>query len=453
MHIETLEQRRLLAAAVVDLPRAEWFGPHDLRVGLASAWRELDDDPQTSNLTGLPAVDRFELRRAADASLVDVLGTDTQIDWDDYQGEQMYVEAVLTGDQSGIDNFRWNVGGWNAFIYTDYDGSDGWTTFSREWISDEWDGLYGYIAHADIRIEGDMMLRSQEVSFTLHPEPAGDEWPDKDNTGPYDESALRPHAGTMTVTSAWTHGGSGTVSDPFIVEDWDIAGGLDIKASNVLVRNVRADGNGRTYVLNASFKNAAGQRYTNIVVEDSEFHDATGAIAWLFHTSVYRSEFYESASDGLKMRDSSRLYDSYIHHPLGTASGAHADGIQIEGGANIVVQGNNIDMPKYWSDEATTWENVPNTRSNAAMFINHWTGEAVTNLLVDGNRFSGGNYILYLKTSDGARVTDNVFKRYKTDGSGRNTYLYGVRQISGDVARNYVWTGNTHEDDGSEVPS
>jgi len=218
--------------------------------------------------------------------------------------------------------------------------------------------------------------------------------------------------------------GSITISTPgAVVENLDVTGTVTITADNVTLRNFRVNGNGATYGINAN----AGA--TGVVIEDGEVYNVSGDCVYGAGYTARRLNVHHAGGDGLKHQGDGVIEYCWVHD-LGTSPGAHADGVQIMSGSNILIRGNYFDMPI----------NKDGTDSNSAVFIRTAFGpiDAVT---VDGNWMNGGNYTVYSVGYNGViptntRITNNRFGR---------DYRYGLYDLEGTV----VVTGNVWDDTGA----
>ncbi len=162
-------------------------------------------------------------------------------------------------------------------------------------------------------------------------------------------------------------------------------------------------------------------------MEDGEIFGAGDAIYGRQFT-LRRLNIHDSKGDGVKISgDNTVVEDCYIHS-LGTAEGAHADGIQIMKGVNHVIRGNNIDMPIGQSGY----------RSNAALFINGAFGP-IDNVLIEDNWLNGGNYTIKVNATN-ATVRNNFFGR---------DYRYGIDSTND--AYPLIWENNRWEDTGALI--
>jgi hypothetical protein len=237
--------------------------------------------------------------------------------------------------------------------------------------------------------------------------------PDATNTGPSNAGILVNSAGV-------------TINTPgAVVENKNFTGMVFITANNVTLRNFRIDATGDSYGISAA------QDKTGIVIEDGEIHDATGDGIYGTGYTARRINVHHCGGDGFKHQGDGAIQNCWVHD-LGTAEGAHADGVQIMSGSNISITGNNFDMPI----------DVPGTSSNSAVFIRTAFGP-IDNVTVDGNWMNGGNYTVYSVNYLGdiptnVSITNNRFGR---------DYRYGILDLEGTV----TLSGNVWDDTGLPI--
>lgn len=246
--------------------------------------------------------------------------------------------------------------------------------------------------------------------------------PGPTNTGPTNPERL-VKTNTFTVTK-----------DGAVIENVDVTGYINIKASNVTIRNFRVTAARDTYYPIRIFDG-----FTNVVLEDGEINGSGVALANILgvNYTARRLNIHHSGADGLKGISNTNVEKCWIHH-LGMMLGAHADGIQISRGSNFRIVGNNFDMP---IDE-------PGTLSNATVFIKPDLGN-IENVLIDGNWLNGGNYTIYSVDLVSLGVVKNTTKNVViTNNRFGRKYKYGIKNVKPDT----VWKDNVWDDDGTQVP-
>ncbi|PKP19524.1 MAG: hypothetical protein CVU04_05770 [Bacteroidetes bacterium HGW-Bacteroidetes-20] len=241
---------------------------------------------------------------------------------------------------------------------------------------------------------------------------SGSPKPDATNTGP--TTTLSNYTGPMTI-----------IENNTIIENVIITGSLRIEADNVRLANFKIDANKAPYGISIE------DGHKGIRIEDGEIYNmASAAILGMgFHAK--RLNIHDSDGDGIKAQGSGGevIVELCFIHKLGKGEGAHADGNQTRGGANIAFRYNNIYMPVPGSAE---FPGAP-YKSNAAFILQL----EISNFIIEHNWLDGGNYTIY--SHQGAYVRNNKF--------GRN-YLYGIT-VDGPSAQ---WSGNVWQDTGLPCP-
>ena len=192
------------------------------------------------------------------------------------------------------------------------------------------------------------------------------------------------------------------IKDGTVIDGYILSNGVLVEANNVTVQRSSITGG----LYNVQIGNVTGT-----LIQDSELSNASNGIIGHDFTAQ-RVNIHNELEDGIVATGSNgTVLDSYIHN-LGTEPGAHADGISIYYGSNWTIRGNNIDMP----------EGVPGFLSNSCIDIETYT--KISNIIIDGNWFNGGNYTIYsidkglgYGPPTGVQITNNFL------GHG---YNYGV---------------------------
>lgn len=197
-----------------------------------------------------------------------------------------------------------------------------------------------------------------------------------------------------------------------VLSGLDIRGGVVIAAPGVVIRSSRITGNDVYGVL---------VRSGSVTISDSEISGFENAIAGDGWTAL-RVNIHSVTGDGVKLGTDVALRSSWIHD-LTPASGAHADGAQMQGGeTNLVVSGNTID---------------PGPGANSAVFLAPDLGPSTNGpVTVSGNWLDGGNYSLFcLDGSNGQYLVRNITISGNVFGSGA---AYGPVRVTVPV----TFTGN-----------
>jgi len=227
----------------------------------------------------------------------------------------------------------------------------------------------------------------------------GVEKPGPHNTGPTNESALGPMYETLRIETPGT-----------VIENVDMIGArIDIRASNVTVRNFRVDGGGTYYGVQVR------KDLSNVVIENGEITNFSSAGVYCqSECTIRRTHIHDSSADGMKISatNGQSLIEKNFVTRLGMNEGSHADGNQSVSGNNLVFRYNNFFMPYPGTAAHDTLPRPPGVtafRSNATFIIHDGTD----NILIEKNWLVGGNYTIY--GNEGTVVRNNVFGRDNAD--------------------------------------
>ncbi|MEM1448998.1 MAG: LamG domain-containing protein [Planctomycetota bacterium] len=264
----------------------------------------------------------------------------------------------------------------------------------------------------------------RDVTVVVLPEGSGNtgEKPGPHNTGPLSDN--------LTPMDGYTIREDGTT-----LENVAINGPIRIEADNVTIRNFRLDGGGATFGI---YSREGG---VNLLIEDGEIVNCSAAGIAGRHWTARRLNIHEMGSDGVKCDGTNIVENCWIHH-LGRDPGAHADGNQTRGGGgchNIVIRGNNFDMPIPDGPNGPG----PPYASNATLFISTAVG-TTDNVLIEGNWMNGGNFTVYLRDKQrGYGPPSNV--TMINNRFGRD-YRHGV--LVNDPGLGAIISGNVWDDTG-----
>lgn len=225
-------------------------------------------------------------------------------------------------------------------------------------------------------------------------------------TGVPEGTVLTPSAGLVVTT------------DGAVVERLDITGTIDVRADDVVIRDTRVRATD-PYLVRVH-RGATGTRIENVEL-DGLGSTATVGIAGS-DVQVRRADI-SGVVDGVKAGSRSRYEECWIHD-LSTGDGAHADGIQVEGGRDILIRGNLIDA----------------SGANSALIVKADTG-LIADVTVGQNVFRGGNYTLYVlgegpRTSARHPASDVAVRANRFQGG----YRYGHRHVAS--VEGFRWLGN-----------
>ncbi len=208
-------------------------------------------------------------------------------------------------------------------------------------------------------------------------------------------SADLPATGVPAGTRLKASGGLTISTAGTVVNGLDIAGCVDVRASNVVIKNTRI----RCARTTTAVRVYDGVR--NLVVVDSEI-DGGGVVSAAvgFNDFTLQRVNIHNVVDGPRLGDRTRLLNSYVHDLVRTAS-SHNDAVQITGGTDIQIIGNTLDAYNAKSGDLM----------NAAIMIGSEFAP-LRDLTITNNYLNGGNYTVNFRAdTNAARVaaSGNVF--------------------------------------------
>jgi hypothetical protein len=218
------------------------------------------------------------------------------------------------------------------------------------------------------------------------PPPPPDGYPDATNTGT---------TGALTNSSRTSYSTPGE-----LVEDMNITGNVSITAANVTFRNCKITATSLYHTVMVSA--------TGFIMEDCEIDGANGTaktgvyINGTNYSSIIRRCNIHGVENGIDFNNFTTIERNYIWGFSG-APGAHFDGIEANGGHDIIIR------------ENTVWINA--TQTSGIMLNNYFRG--MYNVLVEGNKIVGGNTIGETGAVAGSYpiYCDNSFSGGPIDGS------------------------------------
>ena len=228
--------------------------------------------------------------------------------------------------------------------------------------------------------------------------------------------------------------GSVTIfKDGTVIDGYNLSNGVIIEANNATIKRCEISGGGY-WGVKINYDN----NYKGTLIEDCEIQGSSSYGIYGHDFTALRLNIHDIGEDGINASGGNgTVLDCYIHD-LGTAPGAHADGIQISSGSGWVIRGNNFALP---------------STSNSSIFIGTDFGR-IDNVIIDSNWMDGGNYTIYsVDKSVGYGAPTNVVISNNLFG---HDYKYGIADLNGTVS----WTNNRWEDtnllvsaNGSTLPS
>jgi hypothetical protein len=231
-------------------------------------------------------------------------------------------------------------------------------------------------------------------------------YPDAGSTGVPAGTALTVMSGDQKITTAGT-----------VLERKDIRGCVTILAPNVTIRKSKISCGG-FYGIWSYGKNYSGG---GLLIEDVEVDcKNTNATAIASYGLVARRLNIHGCENGFAIDNNVTVENSFIHDFFIGAAG-HTDGIQLAGGAKIVIRHNTI---------------LNQGDGGTSAIISNETG--MSDVLVTGNLMAGGAYTLYCPktSSSNYRVIDNRVSRiYKPKGGEYGPWVYcqSAAEVSGNV--------------------
>ncbi len=278
--------------------------------------------------------------------------------------------------------------------------------------------------------------------------------PDASNTGVKPGTTLTKRTGDVVVTVAGT-----------VIENLDIYGRVLIRAANVVVRNCRVRGT-NSPASNTGLIDCNHTNVRNALIEDCLL-TPDKATLWLDGVigkeyTARRCHVYNTV-DGFGVYNATdraapvnvKIESCYVHDlswyakdPNHSNGPSHNDGIQVQGGSNVVIRGNNIQG--YFSKTAGD-QNYPSNKlvqgvliqpnlapiNNSDISYNWFDGTKVCVYFAKGSKM-GGNF---------GTVSGNRFGRDQYKYSGGSTYQ--IRAYSGFAFANAL-TQNLWDD--NDVP-
>ncbi|MBX2849586.1 MAG: right-handed parallel beta-helix repeat-containing protein [Acidiferrobacterales bacterium] len=213
-------------------------------------------------------------------------------------------------------------------------------------------------------------------------------------------SPIIPGPNNTGITLPLTASDSITVSiDATLIENLDIKGCVNVRANNVVIRNVRINCSS-FYGINIS------SGYTGTLIEDVEIFGMLSAGILGSDFIVRRANIHDSGSDAVKPYRNAVIESSWFHR-LGTIVGSHSDGVQMVSGGNVTIRGNNIDMPY----------DLAGFTNSQCMIIQTNNGP-IDDVLIEGNWLNGGGYCVQINDQakgygapTNVRIIDNKFGR------------------------------------------
>jgi hypothetical protein len=253
----------------------------------------------------------------------------------------------------------------------------------------------------------------------------------KNSSGPIDQARLaacgyptRASTGVPAGKVLTPYTGPSVISTPGTVIDGKTAGCLQIRATNVTIRNSRLTGP-CLWVVETSMS-------STLLIEDSELNCVDGHGNGLDGPNfLARRVYVHDCENAAEINSDSQIVDSYLS--AREVGAGHADVIQSQGGNNVVIRHNT-----FAALNPITASIISNPTNNSG-----W--------LVEDNFFSAGAYTVYCPENVGNTWTVRNNRFYGPVGnwsSDPHRPAYGYTDGCGGVG---TWTGNYKDNDGAAV--
>lgn len=202
-----------------------------------------------------------------------------------------------------------------------------------------------------------------------------------------------PAGTTLTPSGALSIWRAGTV-----VDGLDVAGCVNVRASDVVIRNTRI----RCAHPTSGVAVLLGGGAKNLTLEGVEV-DGLGVsqvcVGWGDYT--LRRVDLHGCADGARFGHRVLIEDSWVHD-LASIGTLHSDALQTTSASDVVVRRSTLDA-----------RSPAGNFGNAALMLGSETGSrTVTRVLVEGNHLDGGNYALNVRgdiNASGVVIRDNSF--------------------------------------------
>ncbi|GAB3871519.1 hypothetical protein ACFPIJ_41410 [Dactylosporangium cerinum] len=231
-------------------------------------------------------------------------------------------------------------------------------------------------------------------------------WPGPDNTGVPAGTELTPYTGSYVITEP------DTVIDGKILTDC-----VEIKAKNVTIKRSKINCKNEGGMIIRVFDELVTD--ASLLVEDSEITgDGEGLGVGFGHYTLRRVNMH-NLNEGPRVSDGALIEDSWIHGLVFTDEKDHQDVLQTTGGTGMIVRHNTLEA----------FSPTTNDPFNAGFQLGSETAPKLSDLLVEDNLFTGGNYTVNLRPDTKAEKVvfrNNVFVQNSRYGPASNEDLPGV---------------------------
>ncbi|GAA2598621.1 hypothetical protein GCM10010399_31570 [Dactylosporangium fulvum] len=245
------------------------------------------------------------------------------------------------------------------------------------------------------------------AGLTPGPVKASKPWPGPENTGVPAGTKLTPYTGKYVITEP------NTVIDGKILTDC-----LDIKAKNVTIKRSKITCKNKGGMIIRVFDDLVPD--ASLTVEDSEIQGEGEGLGVGFGHYTLRRVNMHTLNEGPRVSDGAVIEDCWIHGLVFTDEKDHQDILQTTGGTGMVVRHNTLEA----------FNPTTNDPFNAGFQLGSETAPSLSNLLVEDNLFTGGNYTVNIRPdtkADNVIFRGNVFVRNSRYGPASNEDLPGVK--------------------------
>ncbi|NMN73128.1 hypothetical protein [Rhizobium sp. 57MFTsu3.2] len=204
------------------------------------------------------------------------------------------------------------------------------------------------------------------------------------HTGVIDETVLKKFEGTYYV---------GT--DNTVVENLEIRGNIVVEAKNVTIRNIRLNSGTPWHAI------IVADEASGFTLQDSDIDGGGGTVNGVLGFGLFLRNSIRGVDNGINVTGPSIIRENHIFG-LFSRKGGHYDGIEINGGHDIEITGNDI-----VNDHGQT---------SAVMMNNEFSG--LSNIVIENNRLVGGGYTVYLDGRKGGGAVNAASIRIITNEIG-----------------------------------
>jgi hypothetical protein len=241
-------------------------------------------------------------------------------------------------------------------------------------------------------------------------------WPGPTNTGVPKGTKLTAYTGAMDITQPDT-----------VIEGKQINGCLGIKATNVTIKRSKIVCNHDGMIIRVydDLPNGA-----SVVIEDTDIDGQGIGLGIGFGNFTLRRVNMHNLNEGVRVSDKAVIEDCWIHDLIYRNEQDHQDILQTTGGVDMIVRHNTLEA----------FNAAANNPFNASFQLGSETAPSVTNLLVENNIMTGGNYTVNFRPDMKAVnvvFRNNIFVRNARYGASAREDLPGVS-----FDRSNVWLDN-----------